>query len=235
MMTRAQLAAVVFLSTSVCMTLLPTSQAHARRGMAVGDPVVSVGVKGAIGGASLASDGYDDGSSDFTLAYFVGAQARFALHELVVFQPELGLSSRGGEDIFLGSTVRVRYQYLHAPLLIGLTYTTGLPSELRPRLFVGPYLSYMLSGEGSVFSEDGFGNTNSFETEIEPGEDASAVDAGVVIGFGLDVDLGGFTLTSDLRIERGLVGLSASDRDVAYGDDSFHQVLSLNVGALFVF
>lgn len=216
--------AALFFCTSLCMTLLPTSQAHARR-MGPGQPTVSVGVKAAVGGASFATDNTRS-DSDATLGYFIGGQARFALNSLVVFQPELGLSSKGGSASAGIFTVTQSLTYLHAPLLFGLTYPMGMPSELSPRLFIGPYVSYLVGGESR------FGD---LVEDVEPGDNVAALDAGIVIGFGLDIDMGGVVLTSDVRLERGLVGLSAPDQNVAYGDDRFNQVLSLNVGALFVF
>lgn len=231
MFTHSHLMSVLFLGASLCVTLLPTSDAHARRGMAVGEPFVSVGVKGALGGATLVSGNDDDNdtSRDLFIAYSVGGQARFALHPLAVFQPELGFSSRGIKRSSGEFSTSIDLQYLHMPLLLGLTYTTGLPSELSPRLFIGPYVSYLLSG--SVSGKSPLGEASQ---DIEPGKDLSEFDAGIVVGLGVDFDLGAFILTSDIRVERGLLGLSTSDR-VDYSDDTFNQVFSLNVGALFVF
>jgi hypothetical protein len=199
--------------------------------MSVGEPFVSVGVKGALGGATIVAgnDESNDDSSDVFIAYSVGAQARFALHSLAVFQPELGLSSRGIKRSAGESSTSTNLQYLHMPLLLGLTYSTGLPAELSPRLFIGPYVSYLLSASQDVDSPLG-----EVSLDIEPGKGIAEIDAGIVVGLGVDFDLGAFVLTSDIRLERGLVGLSTSDR-VDYADDNFNQVFSLNVGALFVF
>ena len=90
--------------------------------------------------------------------------------------------------------------YLQIPLLFTLDLVSG-PVYPRPRIFLGPYVGYNMSAKKTVNNQTGDVLFSSGDTDLVDVEDA---DVGLVLGAGVDFEIGGHTLGVQVRYELGL-------------------------------
>lgn len=163
------------------------------------------------------------------IAFGLGFQAVLPLAANVAFQPELMYVTRGYqfEIEALKAETSLDLGYIQAPLLFSLHIPIGF---ITPKVLVGPYIGYNLSASSTSTVEIN-GKTNTTTREADD-DDISSIDAGVVIAPGVNISLGDFTLTADVRFERGLLTVINDTKD----DDYVHnQAISANLGVLFGF
>ena len=166
---------------------------------------LAFGVKGGINYATLSGD--DVGDVEWKLGLVAGAVAAFDVMDMLVIQGEVLYSMKGADsaDASLGLT------YIEIPVL--LKYNVPMAGMVSPNLFIGPSLGILLSADAD-------------------GEDVKeffkGTDFGVVIGAGVDFDLGTGKVTLDARYNLGLTSLDDTD-----DADVKNSGISVMVGYLF--
>lgn len=140
-----------------------------------------VGLKGGLNIATVKGDDIADGVSTKT-GFNLGAFFMIPVNEILTIQPEILYSSKG----YTGTTDKVaNLNYLEIPVLLKFSFGEGV----KPSIFVGPYLSMLLSAD-----YNGSDVKDSFES----------TDFGIVIGAGIDIDMGDGVFTIDGRYSLGL-------------------------------
>ncbi len=158
--------------------------------------------------------------------FIVGGFYRFDLDNHLAIQPEAYFSMKGTkvgyEETYdsYGSRITETYEYtfkfnyLEIPIL--LKYKIPTSRKLKPNLFVGPCMAFKLSARltGSYKYEDNYAYTgdsgyNSYAAEVdEELDDIKTTDFGLVMGAGLDIEMGSSSLVIEARYNLGLTGLS---------------------------
>jgi len=162
--------------------------------------------------------------TDFKMGFCGGAFIIFSINEMLAVQPEFLFSMKGanlGEivrtdefgNIIETSSIREVLSYLEIPVLGKLSVLRQ--SRVRPNLFAGPYFALKLSGKHKVGSQ---------ETDMEYLKDT---DYGLVVGGGVDFELGQGELTVDARYTLGLAKIYDSGIDVK------NRVISVMLGYSF--
>jgi hypothetical protein len=169
----------------------------------------SIGVKGGVNFSKINTDNFNESTRT---GYQAGLFARFG--NAFYVQPEVYLSSTGGNFVTTDNTFRAKVNFtnLSVPLLLGHSFGS---KNLNFRLMVGPVYTYTLSKSES-FSDNANAAINDF------GHYKNST-----IGFqaGGGVDLG--PITADIRYEGGLTKIS--------DDFGQHQKLwALSVGFKFL-
>lgn len=106
-----------------------------------------------------------------------------------------------------------RLDYLEVPIVGVFSYP--LSPTMRARGFGGPYIDFLVAAEGNLEAT------------------TKTVDFGLVLGGGIDVDLGRHTLVFDLRLEFGLTNTTTLVLNNGATADFKHNVVSLYGGYLF--
>ncbi|HET6347796.1 MAG TPA: porin family protein [Candidatus Krumholzibacteria bacterium] len=161
-------------------TLMPGTVSYARD--------VTVGIEGGINVANFTgNDVYNNSSNTGLIA---GVFARFAWSDYWSLQPEVLYSQRGATYTDAVTTEQ-QTDYIEVPLLVRFAW--GSDSFFHPALFVGPAVGFLLRNR----IVDG--------EEIDLKDHSRNVDVGVVIGAGLDYELGSGVILLDARWELGLI------------------------------
>jgi len=151
-----------------------------------------------------------------------GAFFCYQSSDMFALQPELIYSMKGskyeGTEMGMPFDATFTVEYLELPVLAKIILSTG---ETKPYLLAGPALGILLSSEGKV-EMGGI----SISDELE---DVKSIDFGLVLGAGIDIDLGTGTLLFDARYNLGLTSIDDSVDD----GDIKNSVISFNVGYLF--
>jgi len=158
--------------------------------------------------------------------FIVGGFFRFDLNNHLAIQPEAYFSMKGtrggGAETYnyYGVTVTDTYEYtfklnyLEIPVL--LKYKIPASGKLKPSLFVGPCVAFKLSARltGSYKHEETYASYYdsgyySYTTNVDEEVDAvERMDFGLVVGAGLDIEMGSTSLVIEARYNLGLTGLS---------------------------
>jgi len=154
-----------------------------------------------------------------------GGFVRFNISKMFAIQPEFLYTMKGTkmEETFFGETMKLKMNlsYLEIPVLVKFMIPTS--GGIKPSLFAGPALAIKLSAKTKV--------EYAGETEEEDIEEMKDTDFGLIIGAGVDFELGFLgqgKLTVDLRYNLGLTTISdVEDTDFKNG------VVSLIVGYSF--
>jgi hypothetical protein len=190
-------------------------------GTVLGRRLTEIGVKAGLNIADY-KDGWRD--TDSKMGFCGGAFIIFSINEMLAVQSEFLFSMKGAKlgenvrtdefgNIIATSSIREVLNYLEIPVL-GKLYV--LPqSRVRPNLFAGPYFALKLSGKHRVGSQ---------ETDIE---DLKDTDYGLVLGGGVDFELGQGQLTVDARYTLGLAKIYDSGADIK------NRVISVMLGYSF--
>lgn len=160
------------------------------------------------------------------IGFIVGGFYRFDLNNHLAIQPEAYFSMKGtnggGTETYdyFGGTITETYDYtfklnyLEIPVL--LKYKIPTSGKLKPSLFLGPCVAFKLSARliGSYKYEETYvypGDSGYYSYEENFDEEVDAVertDFGLVIGAGLDIEMGSGSLLIEARYNLGLSGLS---------------------------
>ncbi len=177
-------------------------------GAVFGRKLTEIGLKA---GLSIADykGGWPD--TDSRMGFCGGAFITCSINEMFAVQTEFLFSMKGADlgekvrtdefgNIIETSSVREVLNYLEIPVLGKLSV---LPQScVKPNLFAGPSFALKLSGKHKVGSQ---------ETDIEYLKDT---DYGLVLGGGVDFELGQGQLTVDARYTLGLAKIYDSGIDV---------------------
>ena len=189
-------------------------------------------VAGPASNTVVADDGdYKDGVDPAAL-YSIGLQFDYGFHEFIGIAPELLFSRRGWNTEFGGGAVSSeadwRISYLELPLLIRAGVPIG--DVVAPKLIVGPHAALFIDGEVDG-SAQFFGVSGSDQTDIDS-EDIRDLQFGITAGAGVDFNISGVVLTTDLRYTRNFSGI-LEDEDTNDADDNiYHSSWGLMVGVL---
>jgi hypothetical protein len=189
------------------------------------DSAMQVGVVGIVNFSSQATTG-DDVPDDFEnpdskMGFGGGARLIYNFTDMFGIQPELLFNQRGASEEVGEAEFAVTMNYLHVPLLARIQMP--MDGGITPKFLVGPSIGYYLSGSATVDGEDAGDAFND--------DDVAALEIGVDVGAGLDYDLGGGSLSLDLRYHRGFTNISDADTgdlDVSTVNTGFDVLLGYN-------
>jgi hypothetical protein len=191
---------------------LPVAQAQ------MGMSPAKIGIRGGLTQATLYGD--DIAKSDFRPGFTGGLFFTYRANKAFSIQPEVLYSVRGGKNVDLDATaaeesIRARHDFLEIPVLLKLTAPLN---KIKPRLFVGPAIGFLLNSE-----LDGADADDSFKS----------VDFGAVIGGELAINVGRGTggvldeIALDGRYNLGLVNLGDTEALDAVRTSALTGTLSL--------
>ena len=120
---------------------LPVAQAQ------MGMSPAKIGLRGGLTQATLYGD--DIAKSDFRPGFTGGLFFTYRANKAFSIQPEVLYSVRGGKNVDLDATtaeesIRARHDFLEIPVLLKLTAPLN---KIKPRLFVGPAIGFLLNSE----------------------------------------------------------------------------------------
>ena len=137
------------------------------------------GVKGGLNLSSLNSS--DGSTSDMLLGFNLGVFNKFPVTSFLAIQPEFYVTTKGSSvtynNLLVDGTARFNLTYLEIPLLCVVNVTKLLNVQF------GPYVAYMIDGKVTNVANV---NLFNFEQNINV-NDYNRIDAGVVLGAGLEV------------------------------------------------
>jgi len=159
------------------------------------------------------------------MGFCVGAFITYNILDIFAIQPEILFTTKGAksEEELWGKTLKgsINLSYLEIPVLAKFIISTK--SNIKPSFYAGPSLAIKLSGKSrSEYNGD---------VNKEDLEDVKGTDLGLVIGAGLDLNLGFLgqgKVTVDIRYTFGLTSISErSEVDVK------NKAISLMIGYKF--
>lgn len=179
----------------------------------------SVGVKGGYTAATLR--GEDAGDIDWRSGFAGGLFVNFAVFKAFTIQPEVLFRQRGAynRNETFNINQRINLTYMDVPVLFKLRLP--IDETFYPHVYIGPQFSYNLKGEYEVEAFDGIA--------IEDDIDVRRVDAGGVMGFGLDVTSNRFFFTTDFRYGLGAINIDDSDEPFLLKNKDLSIMLGVGV------
>ena len=175
--------------------------------------LIGKGIKAGLNFATIGGD--DTGEVDTRIAFAVGGFLVYGMGSMSV-QMEGFLSQKG----YLIPTpesgdITAAYTYLEVPVSLRFDIATG--GQMTPYLFGGGALAVLVTAEASLAGES---------VDIE---DTSPIDAGVVVGAGLQMPAGAGQFIGEVRYTYGLLTIDASDNEF----EAYNRVLTLLAGYSF--
>ena len=182
---------------------------------------------GVITGLNLSNLYSNDAISNLNAGFNAGGFLRMAVSNTIAIEPELYLSTKGTSVVYNSlsavNTANLNLTYLEMPLICVFDVTSLIIFQ------VGPYISYLLTAQVK-----NAGNINLFNFEQNLNTDNyNRVDAGVVVGIGLDVK----SITMGMRYNLGLIsigknqqllGLNYNVADARNGVLNFYLAIGFN-------
>ena len=210
---------IIFISVSillVSMALMPLKAQETKS--------MQFGIKGGLNLSSLNSS--DGSTSDMLLGFNLGVFNKLPITSFLAIQPEFYVTTKGSQvtynNLFVDGTAKFNLTYLEIPVLCVVNVTKLLNVQF------GPYAAYMIDGKVT-----NVGNVNlfNFEQNINV-NDYNRIDAGVVLGAGLEV--GKITMGARYNLGMTKVGktktLLGSDYTVP---DARNGVVNFNLAIAF--
>jgi len=210
---------IIFISVSillVSMALMPLKAQETKS--------MQFGIKGGLNLSSLNSS--DGSTSDMLLGFNLGVFNKLPITSFLAIQPEFYVTTKGSQvtynNLFVDGTAKFNLTYLEIPVLCVVNVTKLLNVQF------GPYAAYMIDGKVT-----NVGNVNlfNFEQNINV-NDYNRIDAGVVLGAGLEV--GNITMGARYNLGMTKVGktktLLGSDYTVP---DARNGVVNFNMAIAF--
>jgi hypothetical protein len=153
---------------------------------------LEIGVKGGLNISNLYTS--DASNSDMIPGFNVGVFATMPVDNLLSFQPELYVSTKGGSvtynNLFVDGTANFNLTYIEMPVLGVFNLTRFVNFQ------VGPYISYLV--DGKVTNKANV-NLFNFEQNINV-NNYNRLDAGIIVGLGIVAH----KITMGLRYSYGL-------------------------------
>ena len=158
------------------------------------------GVKGGLNLSNLYTS--DASSSDMIVGFNIGVFDKLPVTNFIAIQPEFYISTKGASvtynNLFVNGTAKFNLTYLEVPLLCVVNVTKLLNVQF------GPYVAYLVDGKVKNVANVSLFN---FEQNINV-NDYNRIDAGVVLGAGLDV--GAITIGARYNLGMTKVGKTKS-------------------------
>ena len=186
-----------------------------------------IGVKGGLNISSFYGSGVEELAGDVGPAtgYIAGLFVSVPVKRRFTIQPELYYTVKGAErdgelvdtvnNMRLSGNIRTRLAYMEIPVLVKVNLSTE--SAPVPNLYFGPVISFLQSAK-IIFKDDQ-------ELEIPIDENVTDIDAGIVVGGGVDIPFGTGHLVTDVRLTAGLRSIDASPRDLSAHNYTFSFML----------
>jgi len=150
---------------------------------------------GIIGGLNLSNLNTSDAVSNINAGFNAGGFVRFPVTNYFAIEPELYVSTKGSSmtynSLSVNGTAKFNLTYLEMPLIAVFNMTKLV------NLQVGPYVSYLIDGTVKNVANVTLFN---FEQNLNV-NDYNRLDAGIVVGVGLDVR----SVTMGMRYNLGLI------------------------------
>jgi len=212
---------------ALCMALVLT-MATSTAALAKDDSAALSGFGLKLGG-SLATASSDNtmlsDAQEPKLGFGGGIQVVIGLANWFAIQPEVLYQNKGsrlsGQTLPDGeATITTNLNYIQVPVLASIR----IPAlrAITPKLFVGPHMAFFVGGS----ERKDFGDR--VVTDSVNDDDFAGFDFGVTGGVGVDFKMGSSTLTTELRLERGLINYLSGDNVTLR-----HQSASVFVGVVF--
>jgi len=179
----------------------------------------SLGVKGGYTASSLRGD--DAGDIDWQSGFAGGLFVNIAVFQAFAIQPELLFRQRGAynRNETFNINQRINLSYLDVPILFKLRIP--IDETFYPHVYIGPQFSYNLRGDYEVEAFDAI----TVQREL----DVRKVDAGGVMGFGLDIKSDRFFFTADFRYGLGGINIDSSDEPFLLKNKDLSVLLGVGV------
>lgn len=184
---------------------------------AIMSPCLRAGV-GVKGGLNFANQSWSDGGMTITpsgvqLPVF-GVYFSLRLGKYLAIQPEILYSQKGSKFTEDGYTDQITGSYIEVPVLAKIYIAPEGP--VRPILFAGPAIGFMLSAE------------EAYDGESEDiSDEVTGTDFGVVFGGGLEFKAGRAVLTLDVRYDMGLTDVEASSDELQVKNKTVSVMIGL--------
>ena len=150
---------------------------------------------GIIGGLNLSNLNTSDAVSNINAGFNAGGFIRFPVTNYFAIEPELYISTKGSSmtynSLLIDGTAKFNLTYLEMPVIAVFNMTKLV------NLQVGPYVSYLINGTVKNVANVTLFN---FEQNLNV-NDYNRLDAGIVVGVGLDVR----SVTMGMRYNLGLI------------------------------
>ncbi len=161
----------------------------------------SIGIKGGYSASTLRGD--DVGDIDWRSGFAGGLFINVPFLKILSVQPEVLFRQRGAtnRNETFNINQRIKLTYMDVPILFKLRLPIN--ETFYPHVYIGPQFSYNIQGKYEVEAFDG--------VTVEDDIDVQKVDAGGVMGFGLDVQMNRLFFTADFRYGLGGVNIDRSD------------------------
>ncbi len=155
-----------------------------------------IGVKGGLNISNVTGDEASD-NNESKVGFAIGGFLMAQMSDSFAIQPEFMYSVKGATN----STVDWNVSYLHIPILFKFI----MPMEgMSPVFFAGPYVSMLLSSE---------------QDDVDVKDNTHTMDYGLVLGGGIDVNMGSGVLQIDVRYEMGLAKLDSDGNVKMYNSN----------------
>jgi len=158
------------------------------------------GVKGGLNLSNLYES--DASSSDMIVGFNLGVFNKIPVSKVLAIQPEFYVTTKGASltynSLFVDGTAKFNLTYVEVPLLCVVNVTRLLNIQF------GPYVAYLVDGKVKNVANV---NMFNFEDNIDV-NDFNRIDAGVVLGAGLEV--GGITMGARYNLGMTKVGKTRS-------------------------
>jgi len=166
--------------------------------------------------------------NDFRPGLSFGGFCNFVLNNVLSFEPEITFTQKGArhsEDLPRGGVVTnsINLSYFEIPVLLKISIPLGEDSLVRPRIFGGPTVAYMLSAKLKNRYEDFSGSENETATLT----DTKKWETGFVVGVGADFDVKGGVFRADIRYGQSLATILTNP------PDKKNKVLTIMIGFAF--
>ena len=149
----------------------------------------------------------------FNLGYKVGGTLTYSVNPNTGIGADFLFANEGSraERVLSGikNTTKTNLNYIRIPLKV--THFFGqLGDRLRPKLYIGPSLGFLVGGK-TKFETETMSSGNVVKSEIKSKDNYKSFDLGAMVGAGLNYRLGTSTwLNFDLNYTNGLIDISKS-------------------------
>ncbi|AFM03333.1 hypothetical protein Fleli_0877 [Bernardetia litoralis DSM 6794] len=180
----------------------------------------SLGIKGGINIANFRGEDVED--YDGRTAFNIGAVLNYSITEKAGLSFEADYSSQGAKLDMGTNEATTKLNYIRTTLLYNY-FMGSNDMDIRPKLFVGPSLGFLLNSQNKV----GDGDYVDY-----PDDTFNSTDFGIAFGAGLHVRVKeGIWFVPDVRYNLGLTDITKNN---LFGSNSTRNgVLSINVGLTF--
>jgi outer membrane protein W len=164
-----------------------------------------------------------------------GAFLIYRFNDRFSLRPELLYAQRGVQsqlyDGFVSVDLTAKFDYLELPLLA--VYTFPLKSKIKPRIFAGPVVGYVLNSELEM-------SASILSVSVDFSSVTHVNDFALLLGAGFDWEVNDGIITFDVRYQRGFSNVIVTgdfeingDPETIEADDVKNHGLAFMLGYVF--